>query len=191
MIIEQIILNSRNVFCFTSAGCGHSLCAWAVFSLKLENMQKQLIHASCVAVNGLGVLLAGAPGSGKSALALQLIIDSGAELVSDDQTFVYLENGTLAAAAPESIFGLIEVRHVGLLCMSHRPSAPVELYVELVPDAAQLERLPEPAAVRLLGHAVRLLRLPAHESATPAKIKAALLYKKTDQICSRKRTHDG
>jgi len=43
-----------------------------------------LIHASCVAVEGRGVLLRGAPGAGKSDLALRLI-EGGADLVSDDQ----------------------------------------------------------------------------------------------------------
>ncbi len=43
------------------------------------------IHATAVALDGVGVLLRGPPGSGKSDLALRLI-DQGARLIADDQT---------------------------------------------------------------------------------------------------------
>ena len=52
------------------------------------------LHASCVAINGQAVLLAGASGTGKSDLALRLI-DHGAQLVADDQTELSLQNGVL------------------------------------------------------------------------------------------------
>jgi len=42
------------------------------------------IHASCVAVDGKGLLITGASGSGKSALALQLMA-FGAHLIADDR----------------------------------------------------------------------------------------------------------
>ena len=43
------------------------------------------IHASCVAINGRGILLLGKSGAGKSELALRLM-DEGARLVADDRT---------------------------------------------------------------------------------------------------------
>ena len=45
------------------------------------------IHATCVDVEGVGVLFLGAPGNGKSDLALRLI-DGGARLVADDRANV-------------------------------------------------------------------------------------------------------
>ena len=42
------------------------------------------IHATCIEVDGVGVLIRGASGSGKSDLALRLI-DAGATLVADDR----------------------------------------------------------------------------------------------------------
>ncbi|MDD5585969.1 MAG: HPr kinase/phosphatase C-terminal domain-containing protein [Alphaproteobacteria bacterium] len=138
-------------------------------------MLDTLIHASCVAFDGRGVLLAGDPGAGKSEIALCLI-EAGAKLVSDDQTALHVENGRLIAAPPASIAGLIEVRHVGLLRLPYCPSAPVMLYVDLVPDTAKLERMPESERVFLLDQPVRRLSLSSHESATPVKIRAALLY---------------
>jgi HPr kinase/phosphorylase len=140
-----------------------------------------LLHASCVAIDGQGVLLAGAPGAGKSEAALRLI-DAGGKLVSDDQTALRIENDRLTAFPPPAIAGLIEVRHVGLLRMPYCPSAPVMLYVELVPDPAALKRLPEAEELFLLDQPVRRLSLPSYESAIPAKIRAALRYELVEEV---------
>ena len=42
------------------------------------------VHATCIAIDGHGILLRGPAGSGKSDLALRAI-DRGARLVADDQ----------------------------------------------------------------------------------------------------------
>jgi HPr kinase/phosphorylase len=134
-----------------------------------------LIHASCIVLSGKAVLLAGSPGIGKSDLALRLI-DEGAQLLSDDQTFLQCENSTLIASPPSSIAGIIEIRHVGLAKMPFVPSAPVGLYIELVESRVVLERLPEPDSVFFLDQPVQRLRLPSFAASTPAKIRAALTY---------------
>ena len=71
------------------------------------------VHGTCVAVAGVGVLLRGPPGSGKSDLALRLI-DRGAELVADDRVTLRREDDGIVASAPASLAGLIEVRGVGV-----------------------------------------------------------------------------
>ncbi|MDE2029074.1 MAG: HPr kinase/phosphatase C-terminal domain-containing protein [Alphaproteobacteria bacterium] len=138
-----------------------------------------LLHASCVAVGGKAVLLAGPPGIGKSDLALRLI-DGGARLVADDQTALRIEDGVLCAAPPPAIAGMIEIRHVGLRRTDFAASAPVALYVELAPMDAVLERLPDPESMLLLERRVPMLRLPAFAASTPAKIRAALAYRETE-----------
>ena len=135
-------------------------------------MAEQLLHASCVAIGGKGVLLAGPPGAGKSDLALRLI-DGGAALVADDQTLLRVEKNSLLAAPPTAIAGLIEVRHVGLLRLPYSEAVPVALYIEL---GEKPERLPEPDAITLLGIEIKRLRLLAFEASTPAKIRATLVY---------------
>ena len=136
-----------------------------------------LLHASCVAIGGRAVLLTGSPGAGKSDVALRLI-DSGAQLVADDQTMLQREKDTLLASPPSAIAGMIEIRHIGLIKMAFVESIPVALYVELTPLHATIERLPEPDSVFLLDHPVQRLRLPGFAASTPAKIRAALLYPK-------------
>jgi serine kinase of HPr protein (carbohydrate metabolism regulator) len=138
-----------------------------------------LLHASCVAFGGKfggkAVLLAGPPGVGKSDLALRLI-DGGAQLVADDQTFLRCEGEVLIAAPPASIAGLIEIRHIGLVKMPFIAHAPVALYIELAAPDEKLERLPDTAPVFFLDRPVQRLRLPAFAASTPAKIHAALTH---------------
>lgn len=134
-----------------------------------------LLHTSCIAINGKGILISGPSGAGKSDLALRLI-DEGAQLIADDQTELHVENNRLIAAAPASIAGLMEIRHLGLIKMPFATQTQIELYVELTSLDEKLERLPPPDLCYLLEHPVRRLRLPGFAASTPAKIRAALSY---------------
>jgi serine kinase of HPr protein (carbohydrate metabolism regulator) len=127
-------------------------------------------HASCVAIGGRGVLIAGQSGAGKSDLALRLI-DRGAALVADDYVELRVEQGRLLAAPPATIAGKIELRGVGILTLPHQDEAPVTLLVDL--DAAP-KRLPEPDTRELLGLAIPALALNALEPSAPIKVEAAL-----------------
>jgi HPr kinase/phosphorylase len=134
-----------------------------------------LIHASVVAVGGLGVLIRGAPGAGKSDLALRLI-DAGAILVADDYCEAKAVGGRLVAHPPPAISGKLEVRGFGIVELPHVPSATIGLIVDLVPEA-EIERLPDPkadGAETIDGVRVPRLRLdPTHASAA-AKVRLAL-----------------
>ena len=72
------------------------------------------VHATCIDVDGVGVLLRGPPGSGKSDLALRLISD-GARLVADDRAELTVDSGQITVSPPSEIAGLIEVRGLGVL----------------------------------------------------------------------------
>ncbi len=140
-----------------------------------------LLHASTVAINGKAAMLAGAPGIGKSDLALRLI-DAGALLIADDQTLLRCDGEKLLASPPDSIAGLIEVRHVGLMRLPFTTLLPVALYVELVSSTENLERLPELGFMVLEGVNIRRVFLPAFAASTPAKIRTILKYEVTHQV---------
>lgn len=128
------------------------------------------IHASCVEIDGRGVLLAGRSGSGKSDLALRLI-DRGARLVSDDYTELRAEDGRLIGSAPEKISGMIEMRGIGIVPLASVPEAPVALHVRVDEPA---ERLPEPGVLEIEGVSLPSLSLPALEASAPIKVEQAL-----------------
>ena len=143
------------------------------------------IHASCVvladagkafgAPADAGVLILGESGKGKSDLALRLI-ERGAQLVADDRTELFPENGALMARAPAALAGLIEVRGVGIVALPFVTKAGVMLAVELiepgyVPRMPQKEFFMTPPELAL-AEAARppLIWLSALEASAPAKI---------------------
>ena len=129
------------------------------------------LHATCVAIGEHAVLLIGASGSGKSDLALRLI-DRGATLVSDDQTLLTVVDGTLVAAPPATIAGLIEVRGIGIVPLPHRATAPVALAVRL---GEPVVRMPETGLTEVIyGIAIPLIRADSHEASAPLKVELAL-----------------
>jgi len=130
------------------------------------------VHGTSVVVGGVGVLLRGQPGSGKSDLALRLI-DSGAQLVADDQTSLSFENGNLIMTSNAVIKGLIEVRGIGILAAPCVERARLGLVIDLIPGG-QFERLPEKEFCDYLGVKVRLLRLPPFAASTAAKVRIAV-----------------
>lgn len=131
-----------------------------------------LVHATCVALDGRGVLLRGPSSAGKSDLALRLI-DGGARLVADDQVELSVAEGRLIARPPGPLAGRMEVRGIGIVEVENLPGAPLCLIADLV--APQLvPRLPEPASETLLGlHLPRIVLAP-FESSAPAKLRLAL-----------------
>lgn len=135
-------------------------------------MAQGLRHATCVEVEGRGILLRGPSGSGKSDLALRLI-ERGGRLVADDQVMLTREGRTVWAAPPPELAGRMEVRGVGILTVDHSPRCPVILICDLV-GAAQVPRLPEAEREELLaGCSVSRLVLHAFEASAPAKLRHA------------------
>ena len=124
---------------------------------------QSVVHASTVAFGQAdiahAVVISGASGSGKTALALELMA-MGAKLVSDDQTLLHTERGTLIATAPQAIRGLIEWRGVGLLPAAALLRAQVVVWMDL--DGAPTARLPDPVWKKILGVAVPCLHRPAN-----------------------------
>ena len=131
-----------------------------------------LVHASCIALEGRGVLLRGVPGAGKSDLALRLI-DGGATLVADDQVALMNVGEALLAAPPARIAGLLEVRGIGIVSMHFVSECPVHLVLDLVAPHA-VERMPEAASIELFGQRIAHAVLAPFEASAPAKVRLAL-----------------
>lgn len=128
------------------------------------------IHATCISINQNGVLLLGQSGSGKSDLALRLIMNKGAELVADDRADVFAKDGRLYACSPENIRGLLEVRGIGIVNMPFAENAEVKLAVELVSEPKKAERMPAAHEYQILGCLVPLIKLYPFEASVVDKV---------------------
>ena len=133
---------------------------------------KHQIHGTCVDLSGTGVLLRGPSGSGKSDLALRLI-DGGAALVADDRVDLAARDGSLTAAAPANLAGMIEVRGMGIMAVPSIPRSVIGLVVDLVHENA-LERMPESMFCSLLDVDLPLMRLDAKSASAAAKVRLAV-----------------
>lgn len=110
--------------------------------------RSQPLHATCVAWEGRAVVIAGASGTGKSALALTLMA-FGCSLIADDRVQLTVQDQKVIAQAPTTIAGLIEARGIGILRATMLAHAQVALWVDL--DRIETERLPQSRHVTHLG----------------------------------------
>ncbi len=128
------------------------------------------MHGCLVDVQGVGVLIMGPSGSGKSESLLGLL-ERGASLVADDMVqFRLIEDREIQGMAPELGRNMIEVRGIGVLNVaaifgvgSVRLSKRLDLVIQLVPNANlnDLERFDTSAhTADIMGKPIQLLRVP-------------------------------
>jgi HPr kinase/phosphorylase len=142
---------------------------------------RELVHGTCVAFGRRAALLRGAPGAGKSDLALRFLAlppDGGAKpmLVADDQVFAEPRaNGMLIVSTPPTIAGKIEVRGLGIVEVQFQAEAELVLVCDLV-DAKDVPRMPpeSPEVADIVGISLPALRLAPFEASAPLKLKMAL-----------------
>jgi HPr kinase/phosphorylase len=119
-----------------------------------EAASSVIVHASAVAFGARGLLILGASGRGKSALALALT-GAGAGLVADDRVEIVSRGGALVGRAPAATVGLVEARGVGILRLPSVPEAVLTLAVDL--DRAPAARMPQGEAITYLGIRMELI----------------------------------
>ena len=102
-----------------------------------------LAHGTCISVGGVGVMLRGPSGSGKSDLALRLLNrkDLDVLLVADDQVKLDKRGDGLWAMAPDEITRVMEVRGVGLVTVNKATEVQLRLILDLC-SADCIPRLP-------------------------------------------------
>lgn len=140
-----------------------------------------LVHGTAIALEGRAALIRGAPGSGKSDLALRCLAQPATDLIvgpalliADDQVVAEPRDGKLYLSCPSPIKGLLEVRGLGIVSVPAGESAALELLVDLVAHD-EVERLPDPeVSSELLGVRVRRLALFPFEASAPIKLLLAL-----------------
>ena len=97
------------------------------------------LHGCMVDMRGVGVLIIGKSGSGKSETAIGLL-ERGASLVADDMVRIKYVGGELVASAPDLSRGYLEIRGIGIVNVANlyglasiRPDKRLDLVVTLQP----------------------------------------------------------
>jgi serine kinase of HPr protein (carbohydrate metabolism regulator) len=138
-----------------------------------------LTHANALVLAGVGIMIRGASGSGKSRLTYALLDEAGCNptqnagsktdtdtaLIGDD--YITLEAGEQLLASPApNLAGRIEVRGIGILGLPWQEKTPVHLVVDLLP-VGDVQRLPETRKISLSVHTLEHVAVPigdlAHE----------------------------
>jgi HPr kinase/phosphorylase len=129
-------------------------------------------HGVFLDVLGMGVMITGASGVGKSELALELI-SRGSGLIADDVVELYrVGPETIEGRCPPLLRDFLEVRGLGVLNIrtifgeaALRPRKNLKLIVHLerpsAPELKPMERLPlKPGAENLMGVDIRKVTIP-------------------------------
>jgi HPr kinase/phosphorylase len=138
--------------------------------------QAPSVHASAVLAGPRAVLIRGAPGSGKSRLALG-IVQAGrtgllpfARLIGDDRVTLESCNERLLVRAPAALTGLLEMRGVGIMSLEREAVGVVGLVVDL--GLAGAQRLPDETSTVVCDVRLPYLAFPTGVDALPWVIGA-------------------
>jgi len=133
----------------------------------------ELVHGTLVSVYGMGVLLTGESGIGKSEIGLQLV-KNGHRLVADDSVVTYVLANKLYGRGVEHQKNILEVRGLGLVNVfklfgvnAVLDSIPIDLVINLVPaeETYTIDRLIDPLfKVNINNNQVSSIKLPLNKA---------------------------
>ena len=168
----RTLAESSNIPLFTSPLASVHLMWLLRYYLARALAESTVLHGVFLDVLGMGVLITGDSGVGKSELGLELI-SRGSGLVADDVVEFYrIAPETLEGRCPPLLKDFLEVRGLGVLDIrtifgetSVRPRMNLKLIVHLEKptgsDAVRLERLPLAASSQnVVGVDVRTVTVP-------------------------------
>lgn len=129
----------------------------------------EVMHGVLLDIFGIGILIRGKSGVGKSEIALDLI-NRGHRLIADDSVIIKNINDQLIGKAPNNIRYYMEVRGLGIINIQQmfgpgaiRPSKSVEIIAELSPweQGQTYERIgTEECYEEILGEKVLKISIP-------------------------------
>ncbi|WP_411827099.1 HPr(Ser) kinase/phosphatase [Luteolibacter sp. AS25] len=153
----------------------------ATISLEQEFAPVVTIHGCMVDMRGIGVLIVGKSGSGKSETAIGLL-ERGGSLVADDMVRVKKIGGELIATAPDLSRGYMEIRGIGIINVANlyglasiRPDKRLDLVVTLKSsaDLNDVDRLGlESKTYELLGKQIVHVEVPVGPGRDTARMVA-------------------
>ena len=173
------VAEKKNFPVFEYNGKTYQLIADLVTYLAEELAPKDEIHGVMMNVYGVGVMIRGKSGIGKSELALDLI-KRGHRLISDDSVEVYHVSNHIICKAPKLLRKMLEIRGLGVIDIDKifGPTAYVkksnlDFVIELIKleDSLEIDRLdPLRKTETILGLEIPKLVIPVSESKSLSSI---------------------
>jgi HPr kinase/phosphorylase len=153
----------------------------ATIILEHEFAESTSLHGCMVDFRGVGTLIMGKSGSGKSETAIGLL-ERGGALVADDLVRITNLGGELICSAPDLARGYIEMRGIGIINAANlyglsaiRPEKRLDLVVTLRPEADlnKVDRLGiRRKAYKLLGVGTPHVEIPIAAGRDTARLVA-------------------
>lgn len=165
------------------------------YFLGAELSERESLHGVLVDISGIGVLLTGDAGVGKTETALELIQQGKARLIADDRVDVYAEDEQrLIGTSSEVLKNLMEIRGVGIIDVFNtygataiRSHATVVLNIELKnadKNFTNFDRLGNAGeTLEVLGIKLPKMQIPITSGRNTASVvEAAVLKYRTETM---------
>jgi HPr kinase/phosphorylase len=141
---------------------------------------RQSLHGTLIDISGVGVLIRGKSGLGKSEVALELV-RRGHQLVADDRVDIYQrELGIVVGEAPKILQKYLEIRGIGIVnvvklfgAKAFKENKKIMLVIDLEPwdQTAHYDRLGlENATIKLFDTDVHHITIPISEGRNVASL---------------------
>ena len=163
------VANEHSIPVFGTAMVTMNFLNAATIRLEHDFAPSITLHGCMVDMRGVGVLIIGKSGSGKSETAIGLL-ERGASLVADDMVRVKYVGGELVATSPDLSRGYMEIRGIGIVNVANlyglasiRPDKRLDLVVTLKPyaDLNEVDRLGmQQKTHEILGQQVSHVEIP-------------------------------
>lgn len=165
----QAVANEHAIPVFGTSQVTMNFLNAATIRLEHDFAPSITLHGCMVDMRGVGVLIIGKSGSGKSETAIGLL-ERGASLVADDMVRIKYVGGELVASSPDLSRGYLEIRGIGIVNVANlyglasiRPEKRLDMVVTLKPhaDLNEVDRLGmQQKTYEILGQHVSHVEIP-------------------------------
>lgn len=173
------VARERNITIISSPRPTMSFLNEATIRLERDFAPRTTLHGCMVDYRGIGVLIMGKSGSGKSETAIGLL-EKGAALVADDSVIIHQVGGELTAQAKDFARGYLEMRGIGIINVANlyglsaiRPEKRLDLVVDLRPatDLNKVDRVGiQQKKYKVLDVEVPLVEIPVAAGRDTARL---------------------
>ena len=168
-LLKEIAIE-KNFPIFSSMKNSSSLMVDIIGFLEKSLAPNVQLHGCLVSIYGRGVIISGPSGIGKSEITLELV-RKGHIMIADDVVIVSRIQNQLIGRAPEILYGMLEIRGIGIIdCVKMfgaaavMPESNVDYFVELQEwkhdNPIERDYLDEPLCQPILEVSIDKIRIP-------------------------------